>query len=283
MIHLWQYTLDTTQGDLTQINFKYPAKSLDELTDQLPTGVYTTFRTFHKFYVLNLPSHIQRLEQSAWLKSRPVKLDEEIFRRNLRTVLKAHPADENRVRAVVTLDDFPGGETVYLSVEELRVPADYFYRTGVTVKTVQLKRINPEAKATEFITQTRKLRSEITNGINEILMVDENGFILEGLSSNFFAVQNKSVLTTSEGILPGITRELVLDIIRGAQIPLIFHGIHLDEIPGLQESFITSTSRGVLPVVKIDETLIGSGQPGQITQKLMKDYLKTVEELIAPI
>ena len=283
MITLSQYLPNSPHGELSPVNLQQAANSLDELTNQLPEGVYTTFRTFNKFYALNINSHIQRLIHSAELKSRQIQLNGAILRKYLRSVLEAHPAKENRVRIIITWENKVESEIVYIAVEDLHTPAKELYRTGVTVKTVQLARDNPEAKATDFITQTRELRTAITDGINELLMVTRDGVILEGLSSNFFAVLRNEIFTASIGILPGITRNLVLDSIRNAQLPVHLNGINKTNIPDLQEAFITSSSRGVLPVTKINENPIGCGHPGPVTRKLMKAYQKSVEELIAPI
>ncbi len=283
MIKLWRYfNRDPKTG---QVSIEIPGQSgsLDELTNQLPAGVYTTFRTYHKYSVLNFPAHIQRLEHSARILSKPLNLDQAALHANLRTALENHPAEENRVRIIVTWELPKEGEVIYLAVEDLRTPSPELYRTGVRVNTVPLKRVLPEAKATDFIYQTQQLRAEITNGLNELLMVSENGVILEGLSSNFFAVRDGAVYTISSGVLPGITREFVLEIIRSTSIPLVLDGIHLTDIDKLQEAFITSTSRGVLPVVQIDQTVIGSGFPGPVTKRLMQDYALEIEKRIEPL
>lgn len=283
MITLWQYSNSKPEDKLACVNLSSQVESLDELINHLPVGVYTTFRTFHKYSVLNFQAHIQRLERSASLISRSLVINQQLFRKNLRAALLAHPADENRVRVIITWEAPYSDETIFLAVEDLRVPSQELYHTGVRVKTIPLKRVVPEAKSTDFIRETSHLRTEITNGMNELLMVDNNGIILEGLSSNFFAIHQKTVHTVSSGILPGITRQLVLDIVRSISIPLDFTGIPLAEIGQLDEAFITSASRGVLPVVQINETVIGNGSPGLITQLLMKAYTEEIEKRIEPI
>lgn len=282
MITLWQYSNRQLHAKLTPVDCPARVGSLDELTRSLPVGVYTTFRTYHKYMVLNLQAHIYRLETSASLTSKKLSINQPFFRINLRAALQAHPADENRVRVIVTWEG-QQDEKIFIAVEELRTPPNELYTTGVTVKTIPLKRNNPEAKSTDFIQQTEQLRAEITNGLNELLMVDDNGIILEGLSSNFFAVRENTVYTASSGILPGITRRLVLDIVQSRSIPLSDSGIKLADVIHLDEAFITSASRGVLPVVKIDQTMIGSGSPGTITQLLMQSYAEEIEKRIEPV
>ncbi len=283
MITLTHYTTDKSQPGETPLIIPNSAKTLDDLTRELPAGVYTTFRTFHKSKILNLNMHVERLERSAQLKSRKIYIDRQVFRAYLRAAIAAHPAPENRVRVIVNWDSESKGEAVFLAVEDLRVPDKELYINGARAKTIHLNRNNPEAKATEFIQQTSHLRGELTNGLNELLMVDENGVILEGLSSNFFAIRQETVYTNQAGVLPGITREMVLTILRDREIPVVFEGIRLEEINRIQEAFITSASRGVLPLVQIDDTVIGSGLPGPLTQPLMKAYEQAVEERVEPI
>ena len=92
-------------------------------------------------------------------------------------------------------------------------------------------------------------------------MVDEAGRILEGLTSNFFAVKGGELWTNEEGVLSGITRSLVLDEAVRIELPVNYKSIMITEIPILEEAFITSSSRGILPVKQIDDVYIGSGQP----------------------
>jgi branched-subunit amino acid aminotransferase/4-amino-4-deoxychorismate lyase len=108
-------------------------------------------------------------------------------------------------------------------------------------------------------------------------MVQPDGTILEGLSSNFFGVRGNSLWTADEGVLNGITRKVVMDEARKAGIPVHFTPLELDELKSLDEAFITSSSRAVLPVVQIDEWVIGSGAPGPITKTLLDRYNQWVE------
>ncbi len=283
MIVLWKYSNSQLNRDLSAVKLPREVETLDELINTLPVGVYTTFRTFHKFAVLNFQAHIQRLVTSARLISKPLTINQPLLRHNLRTAIRAHPADENRVRVIIIWEPPHNDETIFLAVEDLQTPSGDLYRAGVRVRTIPLKRALPEAKSTDFIRQTKPLRAEITDGLNELLMVDENGIILEGLSSNFFAMKGKTVYTASSGILPGITRQLVLDILHSQSISLHFTGIPAADIERLDEAFITSASRGVLPVVQINDTVIGGGHPGPLTQQLMKAYLEEIEKRIEPI
>ena len=113
-------------------------------------------------------------------------------------------------------------------------------------------------------------------------MVAEDRTILEGLSSNFFAVRKGILHTEDERVLPGITRELVLELGRGL-LPRATGSVRLDQVAELSEAFLTSVSRGVLPVVRIDETTIGDGRPGPVTQELARRFGALVAREAEPL
>jgi len=158
---------------------------------------------------------------------------------------------------------------IYLMVELLKTPPPGAYHSGVRVITCRLQRDNPKAKLTTSIPVTDKIRGQLPPGVEEALMVDEAGRILEGLTSNFFAVKGGELWTNEESVLSGITRSLVLDEAVRIELPVFFISITNTEIPNLEETFITSSSRGILPIKKIDRTLIGNGKSGPITKRLM--------------
>lgn len=247
--------------------------SLDQASRLIPDGVYTTFRTFDKLKVLDLDGHFDRLEESARILGREIVLNREVLRRNLRELLKNFPGNEARVRIHVPLATNEFKEiVVYIFLENLVVPALQDYQEGVRVITVRMHRENPFAKSTDFIRTADEIRQNLPAGVNEAIMVDENGRMLEGLSSNFFAIKNGVVYTDDQHVLAGITRKQVIEIIQEFGIPIHWEGFPYSEINHLDEAFITSTSRGVLPVRQIDHQVVGKGTVGDITKLIMERY-----------
>lgn len=108
-------------------------------------------------------------------------------------------------------------------------------------------------------------------------MLDTDGNILEGLSSNFFGIQNNTLITAEEGVLKGITRSQVLRCAERAGIQVIKKPVNVRDIPLLTEAFITSASRGVLPVVQIETIWIGNGKPGQVTRAIGNLFNQMIE------
>jgi branched-chain amino acid aminotransferase len=266
--------------------------------DFLPQGAYTTFRTYGGTGVILLDEHFDRLEESAHLLGQPVELGRPRLRQILCDLLRAAAAEwssqrdrmehrtgtaepESRVR--LTLDCSQSVGDLWVSIEPLSLPAEAAYQSGASALTRPMQRENPLAKDNTFLEQSRALRTLLGEHINEILMVGPDGRILEGLSSNFFAVREGVLYTAEEGVLPGLTRSLVLDEATTAGIPLRKEGIPLAELPQATEAFISSSSRGVLPIVEIDGQPIGAGIPGPITNTIRHRYNTRLAAEIEPI
>jgi branched-chain amino acid aminotransferase len=267
-ILVWK--LDQSKKTFESIHFNNYLKSLDEVSKNIPQGAYTTFRTFNHNQVIHLQDHFSRLEETARLAKANVPVDQMIIRDCLRHAIDVSGGEDLRVRITLDLENTPGD--VYLSIEKLITPPANSYETGVSVATVEMKRDNPKAKLTNFLTTSEGVRNNKINGFNEVLMVDEHGIILEGLSSNFLAIYNGQIWTEEENVLSGITRKIVLEEAEKIGIGINLRGISFDQVKQIEEAFITSTSRSVLPIHDINHVLIGDGKPGPITQTLMEKY-----------
>jgi branched-chain amino acid aminotransferase len=149
-----------------------------------------------------------------------------------------------------------------VGVEPFAPPAESLYRDGVRCVTVAVRRDNPHAKDTRFLDTAGRTYATLPPGVHEGLMVAEDGTVLEGLSSNFFAIRDGVLHTEEDRVLAGLTRSLVLEV---ADLPRGPRGLRVDELPSAEECFVTSASRGVLPVVAVDDIRIGTGEPGART------------------
>ena len=120
----------------------------------------------------------------------------------------------------------------------------------------------------------------IENGSAEALLVKE-GYVVEGAASNIFAVID-GILTTpakSNSILPGITRDVILDIARKNDIPCREDNISFASIQAASEIWVTSSTREIIPVVELDSKLVGDGKPGSvwhIINHLFQAYKKSL-------
>jgi branched-chain amino acid aminotransferase len=296
MLQTWRIT--PTQN----LQLETDASTLDEITRRLPEGYYSTFRTFDGgTRVLGFTAHLRRLYDPV---SAP-EVDELFLRRQLSALLDVYRPGEARVRAVMTKQ----GE-VYLALTALKPLPREIYEKGVHVETTELQRKHPRLKSTTFIGRSDLERKHIAReGIFEALLV-KDGKILEGMTSNFFYViraernewrsgatneiearastagrqalpfaQREVILGTARsGILLGVTRETVIKIARRRGLKLKYQPLNLDQVETVSETFITSSSRGIVPVVQIDQVMIGQGSPGSITKELEDSYESYVIE-----
>lgn len=277
----FSYPLDDSSTELSVEAMSPDITTLDQASNALPAGPYTTFRTYQKTSALYLDEHFQRIEDSAELARQPVKLDTRTLRHHIRTALEKYPAPEARVRLTLPMDASP--KRMYIFVSALSVPTQSQREKGVAVITADFQREMPSAKLSNFIQTSQSLRERLKEGYEEILMVDDQKNILEGLTSNFYALEHGVIQTAGKDVLPGITRQIALQIAVEEGFAVEMVAPRLTEIAEFTETFITSSSRGILPVTEINHEAIGSGQPGPVTRRFMELYELKVAAHIEPI
>ena len=274
MIRTWKIA----SNKVKEIRFK-DESSLDAITCLLPNGYYSTFRTYDSCTrVIGLSAHLRRLPEldASSLRRHLIQLLEQ-FRPPFACTCgtgtggprarRGETADEARVRVMMT---FSG--QVYVSIEPLKRLPRKVYEKGVSVVTVSVRRENPRMKLMAFIGQRDDERKQISKkGIFEALMV-KNGRVLEGMTSNFFYVHNGILHTAQRDVLLGVTRRTVIRVARGEGLGVRYKSLKLDQLSAVSEAFITSSSRGVVPVVQIDNVQVGQGSVGKITKKLTSAY-----------
>ena len=262
--------------------FPINSTSFDEASRKLPEGVYTTFRTYEAGRVLCVNDHLERLHESVKLLGTRIRLSERSIRNIMRVAIYDKTFSLKRIRLQINLSQTPIGQ-LFVLAEELHTPDAQDYLHGVSVSIRSMHRENALAKSTLFIHTATQVRGEVPGNNNEVLMVGERGEILEGLSSNFFGFMQGKVWTAEEGILHGITRKMVLETCERCGLEVVRQPIHQEMLPALSEAFITSASRGILPIAKINEQVVGSGFPGEVTKTLVSAYENLVQEKLEEV
>ena len=257
---------------------EYP--SMTAASAGLPAGAYTTFRTYSGDRVVRLAGHFHRLEESLGLLGHAVRLDQSAARQAISTARNIAGYSESRFR--LTLVAGPPAR-LFVAVEAFTHLPSSDYARGVRCVTVQAERSNPHAKSTDFIATADRTKRMLPTGVNEGLMVAEDGAILEGLSSNFFAIIGRTLRTEEDRVLAGLTRALVLEVAASTGLVVDRRGIPQAELPHVSECFITSVSREILPVVVIDNLTIGMGVPGPHTVKLIAAFAELAQREAQPI
>jgi len=259
-------TLEMTRGGARAVG---EDATLAEASARLPRGAYSTLRTYGGRGIVRFESHLRRLEESVARQGHPATIGPEGARRLVREALHAGRHPESRLRLTFA------PPRLFASVEAFVGPPPSSYEQGVACVTLTLHRNQPRVKDTDFIPTARRVYRDLPPGIAEGLLVSEDGAILEGLSSNFFSLLGGVLHTEEERELPGITRALVLEVAEGL-CPVVFRTVRRDELRDVREAFITSASREVLPVVRIDGEPVGDGVVGPHTRAVMEGFAEVV-------
>jgi branched-chain amino acid aminotransferase len=261
------------------------AGHIHDLFDSLPTGFYTALATFDHNKFLLLKDHLDRLEKSLILMGWDYQLDRIAIRRALHEVVSAYPLPNSRVRLDVLTRPVPrfnSDSRLLIALSPFDPIPESLYLDGVAVGTTrELSRSQPLVKKAAFVLQRRECL-EADSKIYECLMLDEDGYILEGTASNFYAVRDGVLWTAGQGVLEGVARRLVLEVIANLELPLRLDPVHINNISELDEAALSSSSRAIIPIIQIDGQSIGSGRPGPITRRLLRAYQEVVAQVIRP-
>lgn len=239
--------------------------------------------------------HMQRLERSLGELGIPVPMSRGAFARVMRETIR-----RNRVR----------DGSIYLQVSRGARPRDFLFSDAASMsptvvcvaRSVVRERLDIGAAAgigVKSMPDIRWGRCDIKTvmllpaslakeeakkiGAKEAWLVDENGFVTEGASSNAWIVSKEGALVTrqvSSDLLRGITRTTLIDLLKKEGLQLVERPFTIEEALGAREAFITSATSLVTPVVSIDGKPIGNGVPGLLSLQLRSKFHEVAE--VAP-
>lgn len=256
----------------------YTADSLGDAVRYEPQdGVYTVANTMNTYNVVKLTAHLDRLNDSATREGIAYTLPQTTLREGLRALIALSGCDEVRFRVTVPRDT--PNEPI-LSAEPFVGYPEAYYTDGVRVITVRdVVRTNAEAKGTRWMHDRRHIEATLPDGAHTAILVGEDGALLEGVGSSFYAILRNTLYTAIDGVLPATSHQIVFETAPDI-VPLVRRPIHLDDVPHIEEAFISSSSRGIMPVVQIDDVVIGDGVPSYVTKQLRRAYLNWMQTYI---
>lgn len=274
---IWQFTQN--QSDQFECHELQGIHDENDLLLLHPQSVYTTFRTYERINgiakYLKLDDHLKRMQRSCELQNSQFELARDLILSALRQInLEDSTLGDLRIKLIY---DASQPKDLFILTERLIIPDSYLYKYGAKAILSRYVRENPQAKSLQFINIQHLFGAQIDEVVNEVLMVDQQNNILEGLSSNFFAIMANKIYTADENILNGITRQMVLDLFRKNGFDILYQPVKVDMLNEVDECFITSTSRKILPIVQIGQTLIGDGTPGRITRQMMQEIDQAIK------
>lgn len=266
-------------------------------------GVYETVRTYDGVLYL-FDRHMQRLRASAAMIRLEVPLsDEEYLARSIETMRAAGlgRASDGRVaeayirilhtRGIGDLTYDPAATpapSVVVIAKPLPVPAETQFQTGVTVCMVDIIRNHPQSvspliKSNNLLNNALGMQQALRQGGVEGVFRNYKGELSECSQSNLFIVKNGVVRTPAleAGLLAGITRAVVLEIAPAVGVAAEETSLREQDLFEADEAFFTSTTKELMPIVRVDDRTIGRGVPGPITQKLLAEYRRRASESAA--
>ena len=262
-------------------------------------GVFEGIRMYHN-RVFKLKEHIERLFWSAKALLLDIQMTpEEVAAATVETC-RQNGLRDGYIRLVVTRGKGTLGldprkcpkPSVIIIATTIQLYPDKTYTDGLAIATIPTTRnavnaINPAIKSLNYLNNVLA-RIEANNaGVEEAIMLNGDGFVAECTADNVFIVQKGKLYTPplSAGALYGITRNTVLDCARALGIPTGEPNLSRYDLYIADEMFVTGTAAEMVPVVKVDGRVIGTGKPGPITAKLLaafRETTKTDGEIIFP-
>lgn len=246
-------------------------------------GVFDYLRTYNG-RPFHLWDHLLRLKYSAENLGLTLPHSLEEIQEIVLRLLKLSDLPEASIKILVTggvsPDQFtpPATSELIAFVYPLaNIPAAY-HTDGITVVTTHMNRSLPTNKTTNYAPGIIALGQGKSINAKEALYLNDRKEILEATTCNFFAFKNGTLYTcATDEILLGITREVVIRL-AALHYPLELRALSYHEISDMEEAFITSSNREVMPVVQIDNQKIGSGDVGPKTRHLMQLFKEYVEQ-----
>ena len=249
-------------------------------------GVFEGIRTYQG-KVFRLDKHLERLYKSAQairlvIPYTPQQLSEAIYE-----TMKVNDQSDAYIRLVVTrgagdLGIDPGTAKepmVFIITDKIALFPKEMYDKGVSIITAKTIRtpaqsLNPKVKSLNYLNNILAKIEASDVGVSEAVMLNYEGYVTECTADNIFIVREERVLTppVNAGFLEGITRDCVLELAGENGIETRETNLLPDDLYDADECFLTGTGAEIMPVIKIDGRVIGTGKPGPTTKSLIQNF-----------
>lgn len=262
----------------------HPAQASISLNDIAVLRGYSAFESLRTYdrRPFHLTEHLERLYRSAELIDLEIPYTRAKVADVVREVIARNAYRHAAVKMLMT-----GGESedgiiavgqpkLIVMISPLGERDMQRFARGYRLITSRLQREVPEAKTSNYTAAVRALKEAARRGADDALFVNEQGHVQEATRSNFFIFRGDTLVTPREEVLIGVTRSVVLDLARG-RFPIEERPILLEELALADEAFVTSSSKEITPVLRIDDQAIGDGQPGPRTTELEQRFIALVE------
>jgi len=234
-------------------------------------AIFDFLRTVHST-PLFLEDYLNRFTQSAASARLPLAYDKAALRSIIEELIDKNHLENGGIRMVLSggvSENFfsPAEGKLFIFCEPLKLPGPDKYAHGVKLASVDYVRPIAEIKTTNYTLPVLLSTEWQTQGVEDVLYYHE-GIVSESSRSNVFMVKDGQISTPEKHILKGITRQKVMALAQKVTV----RDIRMEEILQADEVFITSTTKRILPITSIDNSVIGNGKPGPVTQELREAF-----------
>jgi branched-chain amino acid aminotransferase len=249
-------------------------------------GVFEGIRAYNG-RVFKLKEHIDRLFYSAKAILLTLPMSHEAIMRATVETCRENGIRDGYIRLVVTRGVGTLGlnpnrcknPSVIIIAGKIQLYPPELYERGMDIVTVATTRnlhnaVNPAIKSLNYLNNILAKIEANNAGVEEAIMLNSEGFVAECTGDNLFIVKGRQLLTPplSAGALYGITRGVVMDLARESGLTVAEPNLTRYDLFNADECFLTGTGAELIPVVKIDGRVIGTGTPGPVTKDLIKKY-----------
>ena len=260
-------------------------------------GVFEGIRSYNG-RVFKLDEHLERLYDSAKSIMLQIPIPIETMKETVLETLRRNHLSEAYIRLVITrgvgdlgLDpDKCPKPSIIIIADKIALYPQKFYEEGLEIVTASVRKnypeaINPRIKSLNYLNNILAKIEGKQSGAVEVLMLNADGYVAECSGDNIFWLKNEVLVTppVHMGILEGVTRNSVIDLAREAGMRVEERVFTRHDLYIADECFLTGTAAEVIPVVKIDRRVIGNGQPGKVTEKLIAAFRQFAHSCGIPI
>lgn len=230
-------------------------------------GAFETLRSYNG-KPFKVQEHLERLQRSAEHIQLHIEPDNMLLTRWLAN----HCTSEFDVRLKIVA----AVGKIYITSQPLQIDST-IYTEGVSVDLQSVERWQPTIKSLAYSQEYLAHELAVRNGHYDALLMNHAQEITEGAYCNIFSIKNDVISTPRYSILQGITRNTIIELAK-PYYAIEERKLSLEELMVTDECFLTQTSAGIVPIVRIDKHSVGSGKPGPITQHLIDVFNEYVEK-----
>lgn len=223
--------------------------------------------------------HIERMFSSFKLLNYHNQYTQEEIISFARICIEANNILDNNIKLLAV--ELENNEKVFMVYPiESYYPPDEVYKEGIKTILFKHTRTNPNAKVQQLDYKTSVTKAIKDSQSYEALLINEEGYILEGSRSNLFYVIENNVFTApASKVLLGITRKHIINLIKDLGLNLIEKELHVDDLKDVDGIFVSGTSIGVLPIKFVDNIIIDSADNDLIV-KILREYNKITGKIL---